>query len=354
MAPIPRLAAAPLTIITALLGAWSGPNSSPPSDGSNATVWGTTYKGTASFLSLSPDSATPTTPNPSHFYYDNDTATFTGCNNKTYTSTDNVVLMNSLQFGDISSENSTCGNWVQIHNRGNGVDATYAEIVGICEDCDYGSVSVNLATLKSVDPDLPFDQMVFDKNSTLTIANLTDPANPLPATTPISPKDLLNISWQLSEPPKEPLPISKSTPTSSAHITTKSKAPEPTTTKSSPPPAKVKPPAPEPTTPPSSGGKKYSGRGTWYSDTSGQCEKSYSQSDMIVAVNEAQMGTNKNICGQKIRVSAKGSDAQVIVTIVDMCPSKYCNFGDLDLSQGAFKKFADLGVGVLDLEWSFV
>ncbi|KAF9343696.1 hypothetical protein BGX26_005344 [Mortierella sp. AD094] len=361
MAPIPRLAAGPLTIITgALFGALSGPNSSPPSDGSNATTWGTTYKGTASFMSLSPDT-TPTSPNPSQFYYNNNTNTFTGCNNNTFSSTDYVVLMNPLQFGDISSKNSTCGDWVQIKNREDALDATYAQIVGVCDDCDYGSASLNLATLSSVAPDLPFNQMVFDANSTLTISNLTDPVNPLPASTPISPKDLLNISWQLSNPPIEPLPISSSTPTTTAPATkTKTSAPAPTTNsppaKTNPPspkPPKSSPPAPSPSSP-SSGGKTYSGRGTWYSDTTGQCEHSYSQSDMIVAVNQAQMGTGTKLCGQKILVTAKGYDEQVVVTVVDMCPSAYCNFGDLDLSQAAFKTFASLGVGELQLNWSFV
>ncbi|KAI8361012.1 RlpA-like double-psi beta-barrel-protein domain-containing protein-containing protein, partial [Mortierella sp. GBAus27b] len=95
-----------------------------------------------------------------------------------------------------------------------------------------------------------------------------------------------------------------------------------------------------------------SGRATWYSDTTGLCEHSYSQSDLIVAVNESQMGSDKKLCGKKILLTKKGSDVQVVVTVVDMCPGKFCSFGALDLSQAAFKKFADLSVGVLDLQWS--
>ncbi|KAF9995276.1 hypothetical protein BGZ79_011024, partial [Entomortierella chlamydospora] len=300
MAPISRLAAGPLTIITgALFSALSGPDSSPPSNGTNATVWDTTYKGTASLMSLSPDT-TPTSPNPSHFYYNNDTSTFTGCNNNTFSSTDNVVFMNPLQFGDISSENSTCGDWIQIKNRENTRDTAYAQIVGVCEDCDYGSVAVNLASLSSLAPELPCDEMVFDPNSNLTIGNLTDPLDPLPVSTPISPYDLLNISWQLSDPPEEPLPIPGPTPTTTASTTTAkttTTTTKATTTTSTTTSAKTKPPspttshskssssAPAPTSPPTSG-KKYSGRGTWYSDTYGQCERSYSQSDLIVAVNQ--------------------------------------------------------------------
>ncbi|KAF9174615.1 hypothetical protein BGX21_010387 [Mortierella sp. AD011] len=370
------MAAGPLTIITgALFSALSGPDSSPPSNGTNATVWDTTYKGTASFMSLSPDT-TPTSPNPSHFYYNNDTSTFTGCDNNTFSSTDNVVFMNPLQFGDISSKNSTCGDWIRIKNRENTYDTTYAKIVGICDDCDYGCVATNLATLNSLAPDLPFDEMVFDPNSNLTIGNLTDPVDPLTESTPIQPYDLVNISWLLSDPPEEPLPSPSPTPTTTASTTTAkattitttkattTTAKATTTTSTTTSSAKTKSPSPttsrskssstpSPTSPPTTG-KKYTGRGTWYSDTYGQCEHSYSQSDMIVAVNQAQMGTGTKLCGQKLLVTAEGSSAQVIVTVVDMCPSAYCSSGDLDLSQAAFKKFAKLSVGVLKLSWKFV
>ncbi|KAF9438487.1 hypothetical protein BGZ76_007469 [Entomortierella beljakovae] len=357
MAPIPRLAAGPLSIITGTIISAFSPNSAPPTDGTNATVWGTEYRGTASFMSLSPDT-TPTSPNPSNFYYNNKTESFTGCDNKTFSPTDNVVFINPLQFGDISSTNSTCGEWVQIKNRENTLENAYAQIVGICEDCEYGSLSTNLATLMALSADSQFDQMVFDNNSTVTMANLTDPVDPLPIDTPVSPKNLINIAWQLSEPPKEPLPISSSASptTTKAPKPTKTVKPKPTTTTTTTTTTtKSKTSAPKPTSPPSGGGgKTYSGRGTWYSDTTGQCEKSYSQSDYIVAVNQAQMGTDKKLCGKKLLVTAKGSSASVVVTVVDMCPSKYCDFGDLDLSQGAFKKFASLGKGVLELSWSFL
>ncbi|KFH66512.1 hypothetical protein MVEG_07037 [Podila verticillata NRRL 6337] len=104
---------------------------------------------------------------------------------------------------------------------------------------------------------------------------------------------------------------------------------------------------------PSSG--KYRGRGTWFSDDSGSCEIDFDQSDMIVAMNEDQMGAlsgSGSKCGQKVRVSYKGKSQ--VLTIVDTCPSQYCDKGDLDLSQAAFKKFADMDVGELELEWSFV
>ncbi|KAF9909478.1 hypothetical protein EC991_008460 [Linnemannia zychae] len=368
MAPIPRLAAGPLSIITsALFGAFSGPNSSPPTNGSAAAVWDAKYTGTASFFNLTTDITpsspvtSPTTPpansttSPSLVYYNASTNAYTGCDKKAFYTTDNVALINPLQFGNISSTNSTCGQWIQVYNRVNTDESIYAKIVGVCDDCEYGSVALNREALQGLSYETPFELMVFDDESTLTIANLTDPENKLPPTTPISPKNLLNIVWNLSEAPKQPSPTTTATSTASPTVTTKPTTTKTTTTKTTTTKTTTKP-TPKPTSDPKpgNGGSWYTGRATWYSDTHGQCEHNYSQSDMIVAVNEAQMGKGKNICGKKILVTEKNSNTQVVVTVVDMCPSKYCNFGDLDLSQGAFKKFAGLGVGVLKLTWTFL
>ncbi|CAO3563349.1 unnamed protein product [Mortierella alpina] len=104
------------------------------------------------------------------------------------------------------------------------------------------------------------------------------------------------------------------------------------------------------------GGKTFHGRGTWFSDTHGSCGVKFSQSDLIVALNEEQMGSSGRSarCGQRIRVTAKGSKASVILRVVDTCPKKYCKFGGLDISKAAFRKFAPESKGVLDLSWSFV
>ncbi|KAG0290623.1 hypothetical protein BGZ98_003355 [Dissophora globulifera] len=363
MAPIPRIAGNPLSIITgALFTAFSAPSSSPPTDGINATVWGSDYTGSASFLNLTlltmsppsstssstsstPSSTSPATPKStpifststsSLVYFNTKTNAYTGCNNKTFAATENVALMNPLQFGNISSSNSTCGEWIQVQNRENTEQTTFAQIVGVCDDCEYGSIDLSVGALSELAPDTPFEDMTFDSQSNITIATLIDPISPLPInSTTISPKNLLNIAWSLSDPPQE-------NPVSSNGKTT------PTTT--------ATPPAATPTitAPKSSMAPEFTGRGTWYSDTSGQCGHSYSQSDLIVAVNQEQMGTGTSLCGKKLLLTMKGSDVQVQVTVVDMCPSKYCNFGDLDLSQAAFKKFAGLGVGELKLQWSFV
>ncbi|KAG0021056.1 hypothetical protein BGZ81_009106 [Podila clonocystis] len=358
MAPIPRILANPLSIITgALFGAISGPDSTLLGNGTNATVWGTDYKGSASFQNLtlvsSPFPSNASTPIPSKsslVYYTNKPDTYIGCDNKTFTAWDNIVLMNPLQFGDVSSSNTTCGEWVIIHNRENTHQKSLAKVVGRCNECAYGSVSLSIPSLDDLAPSMPFYHMIFDPDSSLTVSNLTDPINPLPVeSTPISPYELVHIVWGLSDPPSKPeLTTTTITPITSTSTTKATTSPSPKPTKTS---KFVTPPSPKPTKP---AGKRFSGRGTWYSDTTGQCEHHYSQSDMIVAVNEAQMGNGKTLCGRKLLVTAKGSSASVVVTVVDMCPSKYCNFGDLDLSQGAFKKFSGLGKGVLELSWSFV
>ncbi|KAF8977417.1 hypothetical protein BGZ46_007404 [Entomortierella lignicola] len=102
---------------------------------------------------------------------------------------------------------------------------------------------------------------------------------------------------------------------------------------------------------------KYRGRGTWFSDKIGSCGIKFSQKDMIVALNEAQMGRmwgKGSKCGKKIRVKSRGSSRSIVVKVVDTCPHRYCSHGQLDLSQAAFKKFAPMSQGILDLEWSFV
>ncbi|KAG0212266.1 hypothetical protein BGX28_006619 [Mortierella sp. GBA30] len=100
----------------------------------------------------------------------------------------------------------------------------------------------------------------------------------------------------------------------------------------------------------------FSGRGTWFSDTTGSCDISFDQSDMIVAMNQAQMGAlqgSNSKCGQMIRVSYGGKS--VDLKIVDTCPSQYCSRGQIDLSQAAFKELAGgLSKGVLALNWKFI
>ncbi|KAG2200001.1 hypothetical protein INT47_000351 [Mucor saturninus] len=104
----------------------------------------------------------------------------------------------------------------------------------------------------------------------------------------------------------------------------------------------------------SSGSSGYSGDATYYGTGMGSCGHDSSDSDYIVALNYGQMnnGANPNnnpLCGKKI--TAKGPNGSVIVTIVDTCPG--CAYGDLDLSPAAFAKIADMARGRVPITWSF-
>ncbi|KAG0229100.1 hypothetical protein BGW41_003180 [Actinomortierella wolfii] len=97
-------------------------------------------------------------------------------------------------------------------------------------------------------------------------------------------------------------------------------------------------------------------RTTWFSDTTGSCDMDFDQSDMIVALNEEQMGDLQgpnSQCGRTMRVTYNGKS--VDLKVVDTCPSEYCVNGAIDISQAAFKKLAgDLDIGVIKTSWKFI
>ncbi|KAK3831389.1 MAG: RlpA-like double-psi beta-barrel-protein domain-containing protein-containing protein [Linnemannia elongata] len=97
-------------------------------------------------------------------------------------------------------------------------------------------------------------------------------------------------------------------------------------------------------------GGEFSGRGTWFTDTTGSCDVPFNTNDMIVAMNEAQMGGSSQ-CGKSVKISYGGKTATA--KVVDTCPSQFCSKGALDLSQAVFKKLAPLDVGVINIKWEF-
>ncbi|KAF9540234.1 hypothetical protein EC957_004479 [Mortierella hygrophila] len=100
-----------------------------------------------------------------------------------------------------------------------------------------------------------------------------------------------------------------------------------------------------------SGSGDFSGRGTWFTDTTGSCEVPFDTNDLIVAMNAEQMkGTSQ--CGKSVKISFGGKT--VTAKVVDTCPSQFCSSGALDLSQAAFKQLAPLSVGVININWEFV
>ncbi|KAF9361216.1 hypothetical protein BGX26_005040 [Mortierella sp. AD094] len=95
----------------------------------------------------------------------------------------------------------------------------------------------------------------------------------------------------------------------------------------------------------------FSGRGTWFTNSTGSCGTPFNTDDMIVALNADQMG-NKAKCGQSVQIKSGGKT--VTARITDTCPSQYCSPGSLDLSQAVFEKLAPLSKGVISIQWEFV
>ncbi|KAF9549723.1 hypothetical protein EC957_002787 [Mortierella hygrophila] len=223
------------------------------------------------------------------------------CHGIKYSFNEPVAAINTALFGNKKGAN-VCGKYVKVSLR-NKPSKTYTyRVVDICRGCGKNPIGLSKVGMRK-----------FSKKSIAAIN-----------------WELVNSSDKSSQKPK----------------------PKPTKTTAVAKPAKT---SSKPSTNHTS--KVYSGRGTWFSDTTGSCGVRFSQDDMIVALNQEQMGAysgSRSRCGDKIRVKAKGSSASVIVRVVDTCPSRYCSHGALDLSRAAFKKFAPMSKGVLELEWSFV
>ncbi|PCH38608.1 hypothetical protein WOLCODRAFT_65340 [Wolfiporia cocos MD-104 SS10] len=90
-------------------------------------------------------------------------------------------------------------------------------------------------------------------------------------------------------------------------------------------------------------------RFTYYVVGLGACGQTNQPSDFIVALDSSLYGGGSPgpQCFKSITISANGK--QTTATIMDECPG--CPFGGLDMSEGLFQYFADLGVGVLNGEW---
>jgi expansin (peptidoglycan-binding protein) len=90
-------------------------------------------------------------------------------------------------------------------------------------------------------------------------------------------------------------------------------------------------------------------RFTYYETGLGACGHENKPSDFIVAMNSPQYQSGAH-CGQKVKIEVNGKSA--IAEVVDECPG--CGYGNLDLSEGLFRHFADTKEGVLYGSWSFV
>ncbi|KAG0211614.1 hypothetical protein BGX28_007665 [Mortierella sp. GBA30] len=298
--------------------------------------------------------------------------------------------MNPLQFGDIGSSNSSCGQWILIQNRKNTARSTLARVVGVCDECEYGSVELSLPVLTDLAPEARFDEVAFDPKSSLTLMDVADDTTQ-PVT--ISPLHLINIMWRLSKPPTEaapepePSPLEPSpTPTSTVgepSLTTDAAVPAITatdtatteisattttttstttttttsTTTTTPTATKTKNP-PKPTDEPEPPKMEFSGQGRLFSDRYNRCElcEEFSPNDRVVVVNEEHMG---RLCGKKVVVTYKNKDSGSVhftATVAGTCPPGKCKFEDLLLSKAAFKKLTENQKGlkrVVQLQWRF-
>ncbi|EGG09870.1 Non-catalytic module family EXPN [Melampsora larici-populina 98AG31] len=93
-------------------------------------------------------------------------------------------------------------------------------------------------------------------------------------------------------------------------------------------------------------GDSYHGRATFYATGLGSCGDTNTDSDYIVALNQAQY--DSSWCGKTITISYGGKSCQA--TVKDLCPG--CPPGGLDMSPSLFKFFASEDVGVFYMSWS--
>jgi expansin (peptidoglycan-binding protein) len=105
----------------------------------------------------------------------------------------------------------------------------------------------------------------------------------------------------------------------------------------------------------------FQGNATHYSVSVGYtaCGTMHSDDEFIAALNSAQFDsatTNGNpnlnsLCNTLVTVV--GPKGSIEVKIVDKCPG--CNYGDLDLSEAAFKAVVgDLGIGRAKITWKLL
>ena len=98
-------------------------------------------------------------------------------------------------------------------------------------------------------------------------------------------------------------------------------------------------------------GAQRQGEGTYYAATGdGACMFGPSPNDMDVAALNQPDWAGSGYCGACADVT--GPKGSVRIRIVDLCPE--CQSGDLDFSQQAFAKIAEVAAGRVAITWTFV
>jgi hypothetical protein len=111
---------------------------------------------------------------------------------------------------------------------------------------------------------------------------------------------------------------------------------------------------------PSANGGPYEGDLTYYDPGLGACGVTSANGDKIVAVSHlifdaVQIGTNPNtnpLCGKQVRVKRLGGDVTVDLTVVDRCTG--CRAQDLDMTEDTFAELANVALGRVTGEWSWL
>ncbi|KAJ5752597.1 hypothetical protein N7520_009514 [Penicillium odoratum] len=109
---------------------------------------------------------------------------------------------------------------------------------------------------------------------------------------------------------------------------------------------------------PTSNGGPYSGDLTYYDPGLGACGDTSTSSELICAVSHilfdaASTSSNPNdnpLCGLKIRIRRDGKS--VDVKVVDRCVG--CAETDLDVTETAFEKLANIPQGRVTMEWAWL
>jgi rare lipoprotein A (peptidoglycan hydrolase) len=96
---------------------------------------------------------------------------------------------------------------------------------------------------------------------------------------------------------------------------------------------------------PANGAPRIRGTATWYCNDgqrgTSSCTRGYGPEDMVAAI-DTDLGFDK---GDVVLVRSLAGDEQVTVTIVDVCGCPGSRL--IDLTSGAFRRLAPLGIGVL-------
>ncbi|WP_227998035.1 RlpA-like double-psi beta-barrel domain-containing protein [Nocardia australiensis] len=90
------------------------------------------------------------------------------------------------------------------------------------------------------------------------------------------------------------------------------------------------------------------GNATYYNVGDEECGKSYTDSDLVVALSSSIFVAAN--CGRHIKVTSGKGHTDVVVAGV--CPA--CAANDIDLSPAAFERLGSLDAGLISVEWHFV